>query len=100
MSEKTAVSKCQSGRGFQEYPPQLKGALCILGEWAMKEVKDTFKRKRLRVKRGRRHARHPPKHRHSAAAEGASEENGWRSRPPRFMQPVLLWSERIHCSDF
>lgn len=48
--EKTAVP--QSRRRFQEYPPQPKGALRILGERAMKEVKDTFKRKRLRVKRG------------------------------------------------
>lgn len=48
--EKTAVP--QSRRGFHEYPPQTKGALRILGERAMKEVKDTFKRKRLRVKAG------------------------------------------------
>lgn len=88
------MSKCQSRRGFQEYPPQLKGALCILGEWAMKEVKDTFKRKRLRVKRGRRHARPPQAQAQRGRRGGVRGER--LAQPPAAFYATSLALERAN----
>jgi len=53
--------------GFGEYPRRRRSALRILDERATKEVKDVLKRKRLRAKRSRRHARPSM---HGSAAEG------------------------------
>lgn len=45
---KTVISEsCGSWRVFGEYPHRPRSALHILGERAMKEVKDVLKRKRL-----------------------------------------------------